>query len=318
VQSIQLKDHFFTVDSVRKVLEALVSGGVYPTLYLLRFDRLVDVATPEFFSNLLGLHEALKHKLSYVFTTHRPLHELAPQVFSKSSLSIFTKDMYLPPAQAQDMNIIFETLEAQYDTKLEPATRDLLVRLSGGYVQYLQLAVIRLHEEKQLPQAEQELVSLLSTDEQIALQSEELFESLTKREKEILLSISAGNTCSEEERKQGEYLWNTGMLVDDGKKTRVFSPLLAQYVDGLSQANQSGQEFTKKEHLLFSYLKSHEGELCEREAIIDAVWAESKDLGVSDWAIDRLVARLRSKLKTQGSPYQVITVVTRGYKLTSS
>ncbi len=316
VQSIQLKDHFFTVDSVRKVLEALVAGGVYPTIFLLRFDRLSDVVTPEFFANLLGLHEAVKHKLSYVFTTHRPLPDLAPNVFTKASLSVFTKDMYLPPASKEDMKIIFQTLEEQYDSKLDDTTRTGLLELSGGYVQYLQLAVIRLHEEKVMPASESELRGLLCADEQIALQSEELFESLSKREKEILLTVAQGNAPTTQERKQGEYLWNTGMLVGEGKSATLFSPLLASYVESLSQHNQSGHEFTKKEHLLFTFLKSHEGELCERETIIDAVWSESKDLGVSDWAIDRLVARLRNKLKTQGSPYQVVTVVTRGYKLT--
>ena len=66
---------------------------------------------------------------------------------------------------------------------------------------------------------------------------------------------------------------------------------------------------------MFGFLKSHEGSLCEREAIIEAVWPESKDLGVSDWAIDRLVARVRGKLKHQGDTYEVVTVKTRGYKL---
>jgi hypothetical protein len=316
VQSIQLKDHFFTVDSLRKVLEVLTTGGVYPTLFLLRFDRLSDVVTPEFFANILGLHEAVKHKVSMVFTSHRPLSDIAPDVFTKSSLSVFSKDMYLPTAPASDMGVILETLEGQYNASFEKNVRDALIEVSGGYVQYLQLAVIRLHQEKSIPATAQKLTEILSKDEQIALQSEELFESLTKKEKEILLSVSQGNSVSKEERQTGEYLWNTGIIVDDKETCRLFSPLFASYVENLSSDTQSGKELTKKEHILFTFLQSHEGELCERDAIIEAVWAENKDLGVSDWAIDRLIARLRSKLKAQGSPYQVVTVVTRGYKLT--
>ena len=59
VQSIQLKDHFFTLDSVRKVLETLVHAGLYPTLFLIRFDRLQEAVTPEFFSNIIGLRESV-------------------------------------------------------------------------------------------------------------------------------------------------------------------------------------------------------------------------------------------------------------------
>ena len=318
VQSIQLKDHFFTVDSVRKVLEALVNGGLYPTLFLLRFDRLADVVTHEFFANLLGLHEAMKRKLSYVFTSHRPLGDLASDVFGKTSLSVFSRDMYLPTAGAEDMKIILQTLEEQYGAMFDDKTRGALITLSGGYVQYLQLAVIRLHEEKSTPKSSDGLIALLSGDEQIALQSEELFESLTKREKEILLTIVQGNALTVMERTQGTYLWNTGMLVGEGKAIKIFSPLLAAYVGSLSGRNQAGREFTRKEHLLFTFLRAHEEQLCERDAIIEAVWPEHQDLGVSDWAIDRLVARLRSKLKTQRNPYQIVTVVTRGYKLTKA
>jgi len=316
VQSIQLKDHFFTVDSVRKVLEMLVSAGLYPTIFLIRFDRLQDVVTPEFFSNLLGLRDAARHKLSYVFTSFRPLDDLAPEVFKTQFLSVFSRDMYLTPATREDMMIIMVTLEEQYHTALDEVTRRAVVDLSGGYVQYLQLALIRLKEEVKKPKNAKELSALLSKDEQIIFQSEELFESLTKAEKEVLLCVQHGSRITQDQQKTAEYLWNTGMVVERVGKTQLFSPLFAEYVKTITGAEHVNKEFTKKEHLLFTFLKTHENELCERESIIEAVWPENQELGVSDWAIDRLVARLRTKLKDHESPYQIVTVVTRGYKLT--
>lgn len=315
VQSIQLKDHFFTLEAVRKSLESLVTGGYSPALFLVRFDRLSDVVTPEFFSNLIGLRDAVKGKMSYVFTSYRPLDHLSPSVFARQHLNVFSRDMYLPPASDEDMLRILSTLETEYHVVFEDAVRKSLIAISGGYVQYLQLATLLLHREKEIPAESGALLQLLSRDEQIILQSEELFESLSKKEKEVLLSIVQGNTPTPEECKSGEYLWNTGMVKDDRKKPVLFSPLFDDYVSRLSSASGNGKEFTKKEHLLFTYLSGHIDELCEREAIIEAVWPEHKDLGVSDWAIDRLVARLRNKLKAQGSPYQIVTVVTRGYKL---
>jgi DNA-binding winged helix-turn-helix (wHTH) protein len=47
------------------------------------------------------------------------------------------------------------------------------------------------------------------------------------------------------------------------------------------------------------------------------VWPEVEELGVSDWAIDRLVARVRNKLKLQKSGFEIQTIKTRGYKLIS-
>lgn len=315
VQSIQLKDHFFTLESVRKVLETLVHGGVSPTLFLIRFDRLQEVVTPEFFSNIVGLRDSLNKKFMYVITSHRPLTDLAPDVFKKQLVSVFSKDIYLPPATDEDMEIILNTLMEQHHTHVSAETKQSLIQLSGGYIQYLQLALMRLSEEKKIPDTLLKLQQLLLSDEQIAFQSEELFDNLTKKEKDVLLQIKSGNQISPSEREEVSYLWKTGMLQEAAGATRFFSPLFEEYIGKLSLASTVGKEFTKKEHLLFMYLSERVGELCERESIIEAVWPEHLEIGVSDWAIDRLVARLRGKLKNSHSPYQIITVVTRGYKL---
>jgi DNA-binding winged helix-turn-helix (wHTH) protein len=70
--------------------------------------------------------------------------------------------------------------------------------------------------------------------------------------------------------------------------------------------------------LLWNFLVSKKEEIVDREGVIAAVWPEyirSEDLAVSDWAIDRLAARLRKKLKTRGDNYKLITLRGRGYKL---
>jgi len=67
--------------------------------------------------------------------------------------------------------------------------------------------------------------------------------------------------------------------------------------------------------LLFTFLKENKDKICEREEIIEVVWPEEEDLGVSDWAIDKLVARVRNKLKLQKNDFEIQTIKTRGYKL---
>jgi hypothetical protein len=304
VQSIQLKDHFFTVDSLRKVLDIIVSSGVYPTIFLIRFDRLVEVFTEDFLGNLLGLRDSVKQQMSYVFTSHRALPELSPTIFKKQYVSVFTKDMYLPVATHEDMNVIAQTLVEQYQVNISSELMEKLIVLSGGYVQYLQLMLIRLHEEKNPPSIH-ELESLMSADEQIQLQSEEVYDSLSKSEQ---TSVKLAQHTSIDV----QYLIETGIMSNNGT---LFSPLFAQYIQSIGHDAAIGKDLTKKEHILFTFLQAHEGQLCERETIVDTVWPEGHEMGVSDWAVDRLVARLRSKLKAQHSPYLIETVVTRGYKL---
>lgn len=314
VQSIQLKDHFFSVESVRKVLDVIVLAGIYPTIFCIRFDRLVDVFTEDFFVNLLGLRDAVKQKMSYVFTSHRPLPNLSPDIFKKQFLSTFTKDMYLPTATAEDMRTIAQTLSDQYQVTVSNGTVEEFIRLSGGYVQYMQLMLIRLHEEKQ-PIQIKKLENLLSQDEQIVLQSEEIFECLTKQEKDFIRKILAGTLIASEIFDNAQYLLKTGIVSDKNGQLAIFSPLFSSFVLTTTIDSMHSKDFTKKEHTLFTFLQEHEGQLCERETIVDTVWPESHEMGVSDWAVDRLIARLRNKLKSQASPYSIETVVTRGYKL---
>lgn len=314
-ESIQLKDLFVTVDSVQKVLNQLIAADRIPVLFLIRFDRLKDAVTPELFNNLQGLKDATKQKLSYVFTTFRPLYELSPEVFKKSSLSVFSKDMSLPPATDRDMRTILHTLQERYRLELTDTQKQALLELAAGHVQYLQLSIIKLHEHGIIPKTKAELFRLLQGHEEIVLQSEELFESLTKQEQDVLIGIKDKKFPDTETRIRTKYLWDSGILRGTDIQSKVFNPLFADYVSRLHSRKNGSGDFTKKEHLLFSFLKKHTGELCEREDIIEAVWPEYKDLGVSDWAIDRLVARARAKLKTQNSPYEIVTVITRGYKL---
>ena len=297
---IQSKDTFLTIESIRKSLSKIVEQNILPTIFFIRFDRLKDIVTADLFGNLQGLKDATNNKLSYVFTSFRGLSDIAPSVFKKPSLSIFTKDLYIKPPEKTDANIIFKTYNEQYKLTISPSLEGWLFAIVDGYVQYLQLALIFLHETKKDIKSKDEIFNLLSGDERIGLQSEELWESLEDFEKTTLLKIIRKEQVGEKEKTKAKYLWDTGLINQEGKSHRLFSPLLDYYVRQKDTSSQSlVTDFTKKENLLFNFLKENLGQICEREKIIEAVWPEVEELGVSDWAIDRLVARVRNKLVLQ-------------------
>lgn len=317
LDSIQSQDLFLTIDSVRKCLALLSKENIVPTIFLLRFDRLKDSVTPAFFDNLQGLKDATHGKLAYVFTSYRSLDKLAHHAFLRSSRVDFSHDMYIRPAALSDMKIIFETFKKNYTLSISADLEQALFGLSNGYVRYLQLALIILNELKDPVENKDALFELLTNDERIYLQSEELWESLTSEEQAVLSKIEKKESVTDEEKRESKYLWDTGFVSEDNT---IFSELFSYY---LKQKNKQPpavvkpNEFTKKELLLFKMLQEHLGEICERETIIEVVWREVEELGVSDWAIDRLVARVRQKLKIQNSKFEIQTIKTRGYKLVS-
>ncbi len=309
----QLKDPFLTLDALQKTLAAVSTTQIYPVLVFLRFDRLQADFTPEFFANLQSLKDITKRKLCYLFTSFRPLYQLSPRVFTRSSLTLFSRDMYLKPASKKDIAIILDNLKHRYDLNLNSKITNWLLDLCGGHTQYLQLALLKLRDTHELPPTKAALFSLLAEDEEVSLQSEELFTSLTPAEQDILLQVLASHTISSSDQTNARYLWDTGLL---SPSNHLFNPLFEHYLQHLPNNHLATTDFSQKEHLLYTLLKLNPGKICDRDQIITAVWPDQKITGVTDWAIDRLVARVRSKLKLQNSPEKILTVRTRGYKLT--
>jgi DNA-binding winged helix-turn-helix (wHTH) protein len=314
---------FLLIDSIRKAINKIVQTGVLPTIFFIRFDRIGDSATKELLFNLEGLREATHHKLSYVFTTYRRLDQLMPKAFDTTSLNLASNTMHLKTAVKSDSEIIAQAYISRYDLKLSKDVQEALFDLVNGYNQYLQLALILLNEHKDKTFKKEELLNLLTSDERVILQSEELWESLEESEKDLLLKVSENGVISEKESSEHKYLWDTGFLKGDAKNPQIFSPIFKHFLSSAQKKPEQKEEvvnvdFSKKEHLLFSYLQSNLNEICERESIIASVWPEEEALGVSDWAIDRLVARVRSKLKQKNNQYEIVTVKTRGYKLIAS
>lgn len=314
--SIQSQDLFLLIDSIRKALSLIAENDIYPTLFFLRFDRLKDAFNPSFFDNLEGLRDATNDRASYVFTSYRSLDSLFPEV--KNRLSVFAQVMHVRPASEEDMAVIYDSYKKRYNFELTNDVEHALFKLVNGNVQYLQLALILLNEKKDLQiTTKEKLLEVLLNDERITLESEELWESLSKEEKQVLLPVAKGEKVSTDDKTKATYLWDTGFIQENSDKEIVFSPLLQHYLVGKDAEDKKTQvvDLTRKEHLLFSLLESQIGEICEREKIIESVWPEYQEFGVSDWAIDRLVARVRVKLRQQNSPYEIVTVRTRGYKL---
>jgi len=113
LNSIQSNNLFLTIDNIRQVLTLLVDNDIMPTLFFIRFDRIVEAANPEFFANIIGLVDATHQKLSCVFTSYRNLHELSPQVFPRSSVLALAQDMYLRPAERNTVEVIYKTYNSK-------------------------------------------------------------------------------------------------------------------------------------------------------------------------------------------------------------
>lgn len=74
---------------------------------------------------------------------------------------------------------------------------------------------------------------------------------------------------------------------------------------------------TAKEHALLNYLVGHPNTVCEKDALIQAVWPEDEvyEDGIRDESLSQLVRRLRKKIEPDPSnPRYIHTIPGRGYR----
>jgi DNA-binding winged helix-turn-helix (wHTH) protein len=318
LNTIQTGDHFLTLDAVRELLRMISDAGHTPAIFFIKFDRLKESVTKEFFDNLQSLNDSIQNRLSYIFTSFRSLSRLAPFVFPEIELNAFTHKMYLKPTNKKDTLIVFQTILDDYKMNLDKQIVDNLIEWSGGHIQFLELSTVIVHELMMNKEFEEEnLFEKLKNDERIQLQAEELINHLDDNEQEFLQNIvkNGGEIILDD----NNYLIRSGLVTKKKNRFSIFSAYLYEYLKEKIEKSETNGEthLTKKEFLLYTLLDENKNEIIDREKIEETVWPEYSNYGVSDWSIDRLVSRLRKKLEGQESEFKIETIRTRGFRLVS-
>ena len=311
---IQYENLLMTFDGIREALDAIVTAGIHPVIFFTRFDRISNLLSDDFFANIKGIHSAAGRQMSFVFTSYLPLEQISKSPINRSKID-FLHTHYIKPANPADSGAIISGFQLHHGITIAPALSNKMIELCGGHAQYLQLALLIYLEQQEKITSAKLLEQVLMNDERIMLQSEELWESLSDETQHFLKSVCTSQGCKTKPTNL-PYIERAGLLTQHNDSIYIFSPLLTHYVEEKAQTKKSQSlELTKKEHLLYTCLHNNINEICERETIIEQVWPEDEDYGISDWSIDKLVERLRTKLKTKDPSLEVITVRTRGYKM---
>jgi len=316
IRSIQTEDVFLSYDYTREAL-VFLSSEVYPTIFFSRFDRLKNTVTLEFLNNLESLIDSTNRKLCYLFTSFRDFSKIFSSQFAENHLNIFSSVTYIRPANYLDCKFILSEFMEKHEFIPSKKLAEFIIEDSGGHAHYLQLLLIILDEMKKDTKDIEisEYKEIVEKDERVRLLSEEIWESLSVEEQSVLKCLVSGSTIHLKNKQKAKYLWDSGMVKENND---IFRPLFKRLIQKKKRTHDSpGVEFTKKENILFSILRKNINHVCERDEIVNQVWPEYKDYGVSDWTIDKLVGRLRNKLKKQHSTLLIVTVRTRGYKLIS-
>jgi hypothetical protein len=256
-----------------------------------RFDEMKDEFDKPFFANLRLLREGIRDKVVMIFTSNKPLYELAPQAISGPNLDFYSQVLYIQPYSNEDQKKIINLVPTE--SKIPSKDLNKLLALCGGHNQCLQILL------------KSEVVGTPLLDRYVKLQLKEIFEFLNHKQKLLIQKIAAGKSISEVE----PYLLNIGMVVKQEKGFKLFSPLFSEFV-----LSQTKMKLPYKEAKLFNLLKKNLDNIVSKDEIFRLIWAENPDDG-SDWALDALIYRLRKNQSFINSGFIIESHKKLGYKL---
>lgn len=258
-----------------------------------RFDQLKAQFDWNFLSNIQSLTTVSKNPIVEIFTSTKPLYEIAPDALTGGNLNFYSEELYFKPFSKDDLKMLLKVDPAK---PVPTSTLNELMDLSGGHNQLFR---ILLSSQKQ---------QNLLLDRFVKMQMKELVDYLDYSQRKTIQKIALGKTVNDID----DYLLGVGMVkkVQNSKfKVQIFTPLLAEYIK-----TNMPVRLPVKEAILFKLLRKNMGRTVSKDEIFAEVWGENNE-DATDWALDALIYRLRKHPFMQKGGYIIESHKKVGYTL---
>ncbi|MEK7617476.1 MAG: helix-turn-helix domain-containing protein [Patescibacteria group bacterium] len=237
-----------------------------------RFDQLKKEFDWNFLSNIQSLSTLAPGKIVLIFTSTKPLIEIAPEALQGGNLTFYSKVVYFKPYTKAELK---KLLKIEPQELAEGANIEKLLEASGGHNQLFRI-LLNSHKQQNL---------LL--DQFVKTQLKALIDYLDYSRKKQIQKIALGKKVEDID----DYLLGVGMIKKTDKGYKLFTPLLAEYIK-----SNFPLRLPPKEAKLFKLLRNNIGRVVSKDEIFATVWDPSTGSGqegATDWALDALIYRLR-------------------------
>lgn len=283
------KDEQENINIIKNELTKLSNEYKRVIILFNRFDQIKKLFDASFFNIIYTFRELDKEKICLIFSSSKPLIEIAPNAIGGANMFVYSKSVYFSPFTAADLLSSY-CLNNPKPNILGSQLKKLL-KLSGGHHQ---LFVLLINSERfDNPQL----------DKFIRLRLKELFEYLNFAQKNQLKKLASNKFVGQID----DYLLKVGMVKQSSKGYEVFTPLLSQFI-----LSHEAMKLPIKESKLFKLLLRNIESVVPKEEIFKTIWG--KDLTeASDWALNSLIYRLKKNSYFANSGYVIENQKKSGY-----
>ncbi len=191
--------------------------------------------------------------------------------------------------------------------------------LCGGYFWLIKQVIRTIRDNPSLK------FNDVGKSSQVQIAIEQLYNSFLESERNVLQNLIQGKRIeSDIEKHSLEYLKKISLVNGD----KITIPLLDEYIREhvpkidielrndkiyMNSVNIENH-FSQKEKRIFITLLRKRNNIISRDELAKAIWPINTEEFYSDWAVDRIVARLRNKVEELGFSKDVIkTYRNKGY-----
>lgn len=271
----------------KKAIQSLSQKRGKIVIIFSRFDQLKEQFTPAFLSNIQSFTTVSGSPVVEIFTSTRPLYEIAPDALTGGNLNFYSEELYFKPYSKDDLKKLLKVDPAK---PVPASVLNGLMDLSGGHNQLFRILLSSQKEQ-------------LLLDRFVKMQMKELVDYLNYHQRKQLQKLALGKSVAELD----EYLLGVGLVKD----SRIFTPLLAEYIK-----TNMPVKLPVKEAKLFRLLRKNLGNTVSKDEIFAEVWENSEE--ATDWALDALIYRLRKHPFMQSNGYIIESQKKVGYTLIAS
>lgn len=228
----------------------------------------------------------------------------------------------VPLYSNEDMKYFIESLESYWKQIIPSHIKDHIVSNVGPHTWLIKEAVRIQRRHSNENSGYHQLPTM-------RLRLETIWQQLTPAEQRVLMKIhTKEQILLGVEKHSLEHLKRIGFVTQDSQTPTITIPTLAEYIREKEQlrvlevrnANELWLEdeqvnrfFGLHEQAAICHLIMHGNQHVSRDSLAQAIWKE-KSLDSSDWALDRHISRIRSKLKKLGiSPQKIETIKKVGF-----
>lgn len=301
------------------------------------FDQFGDVyqkADPRLFSNLRGLREAYKYRISYLVFSRSSLLPVATGELAREEFyELMAPNVVgLQPYNRADGTVMLNRMASRYQSPLDEALSDMLLDLTGGHAGLLRASYLAVaQEEVERPKSKKKAISSLLEVDNVGVECDKIWNSISVEEQRLLARCAHKATPTKDEKPIQRQIELKGLLTT-GKKPQLFSPLFAEYVNQQEALwerpiylekptrrvwilGKPTQTLTALEYSIFCSLYERMGEVISRDDIAYVGWPDALG-GISNEAINAVMSRLRKKIEPDSkTPRFIENVRGQGYRL---